>query len=156
MNNSVNTPFDVSSDEKLLALISHLSILFGGLLVPFIIWITQKEKSGFVRFHSLQAIFYHLSFTVIIIVLVFVMIFVMVISGVGLGVFTEGSTSGNGSEPPVLFIIIMISFYAGIFLFAIGGVAYGIYLGIKAYQGYLTKAPIIGKIIYRKVYGTTG
>ncbi len=153
-NNTFNAQPEVTSDEKLLGLLSHLSIIFGGLLVPFIIWTTQKEKSKFVRFHSLQAIFYHLSFTVLVIFFVFLMLFVMIISGVGLGVFADTHNYGKNSGPPVFFIIIMIAFYAGIFLFAIGGIAYGIYLGIKAYRGYLTKVPFIGKIIYRKVYET--
>ncbi len=154
MNNSVNTPFDVTSDEKLLALLSHLSILFGGLLVPFIIWMTQKDKSNFVRYHSLQAIFYHLSFTVILMFIIFFMVFVMIISGAGLGIFADAHNSGSNEELPGLFIMLMIAFYFVIFLFAIGGIVYGIYLGIKAHQGYLTRVPVIGKIIYRKVYGS--
>ncbi|MEP7145634.1 MAG: DUF4870 domain-containing protein [bacterium] len=153
-DNTFNAQPEITSEEKLLGLLSHLSIIFGGLLVPFIIWTTQKEKSKFVRFHSLQAIFYHLSFTVLMIFFILVMLFVMIISGVGLGVFADTHNSGTHAGPPVFFIVMMIVFYVGIFLIAIAGIVFGIYLGVKAYQGYLTKVPFIGKIIYRKVYET--
>ncbi|MCY7362824.1 MAG: DUF4870 domain-containing protein, partial [Ignavibacteria bacterium] len=67
-----DTPTEVASDEKLLAMLSHLSVLLGGILLPFIIWITQKDKSKFVRFHSLQAIFFQLSLAAIIVIFVIV------------------------------------------------------------------------------------
>ncbi len=76
-----------TSDERLLAMLSHLSIFLGGIILPIILWATQKDKSKFVRFHSLQAIFYHLAFAVIIIVFVFVMVFVLIVSGIGLSGF---------------------------------------------------------------------
>ncbi len=150
-NLTANVPQDVTSDDKLLALLSHLSILFGGLLIPFIIWITQKDKSKFVRFHALQAIFYHLAFSVLLVAFIFFMLFVMLLSGAGLGLF-DAQEYAKDSGAPVVFIIITIATYILIFVVAIGGIAYGIYLGVKAYQGKLIKVPVIGKMVYRKVY----
>jgi uncharacterized Tic20 family protein len=46
------TPPVITSDERLLAAVAHLF----GLLVALIVWATQKEKSLFVRFQSVQAI----------------------------------------------------------------------------------------------------
>ncbi len=45
-----------TSDESLLAAIAH----FLGLLVAFIIWVTQKDKSRYVRFQAMQAIVFDL------------------------------------------------------------------------------------------------
>jgi uncharacterized protein len=51
---------EVSKEERLMALLSHLSIFIPniGILAPLIIWVTNKEKSNFVRFNALQAIFF--------------------------------------------------------------------------------------------------
>jgi uncharacterized Tic20 family protein len=47
-------------DERILAALAHGSIIVSvvGLLVPAIIWITQRQKSRFVAFQSLQAIIF--------------------------------------------------------------------------------------------------
>lgn len=139
-----------TSDERLLAMLSHLSIFLGGIILPIILWATQKDKSKFVRFHSLQAIFYHLAFAVIIIVFVFVMVFVLIVSGIGLSGFAK---SGNGGDMPVFMIIMMIVLYGGIFLIVFAGIGYGIYLAVKSYQGNLIKIPVIGNYVYKNVYG---
>jgi len=146
-----DTPTEVASDEKLLAMLSHLSVLLGGILLPFIIWITQKGKSKFVRFHSLQAIFFQLSLAAIIIIFVIVIGIVLLISGIGINSFSESQISG-GKEMPVFFIIMLVILYGGIFILAIGGVAYSIYLAIKSYEGKLIRIPVIGNILFKKVY----
>jgi len=150
-NNSANTFTEPTSDERLLAMLSHLSIFLGGIILPIILWATQKDKSKFVSFHSLQAIFYHLAFAVIIIVFVFFMVFVLLVSGFGLSGFAN---SGQSGEMPVFMIIVMVVLYGGIFLLAFSGIGYAIYLGVKSYQGKLIKIPVIGNYVYKKVYGT--
>lgn len=152
MNTDQNLEPQTTSDERLLAMLSHLSILFGGLLVPLIIWATQKDKSKFVKFNALQALFYHLSFSVLLMVFIFVMLVIMLASGFGLGIFNQQEL-GDNSSMPATFVIITIIMYAIIMLGAFVGIGYGIYLAIKAYQGYLKKVPILGNIIYKKVYG---
>ena len=37
----------------------------------------------------------------------------------------------------------------------LGAIGYGIYMGVKSYQGELVMYPIIGKKVYEKVYGGT-
>ena len=152
MDNYQNTSnTEPSNDERLLAMLSHLSIFLGGIILPIILWATQKDKSKFVYFHSLQAIFYHLAFAVIIIVFVFFMIFVLLVSGIGLSGFAKSSGS---EEMPVFMIVMMIVLYAGIFLIVFIGIGYGIYLAVKSYQGKLIRIPLIGNYVYKKVYGT--
>ncbi|MDQ3021450.1 MAG: hypothetical protein M3R36_12910 [Bacteroidota bacterium] len=110
-----------------------------------------KDKSKFVTFNSLQAIFYHIAYVVIIIMFVLFVAIILVISGIGLSGFAD-SNSGDG-EFPAFMIVIMILLYGGIFLLAIAGIGYAIYLGVKSYQGNIVKIPIIGNIVYKKVYG---
>ncbi len=149
-----NIPQEVASDEKLLAMLSHLSIFLGGILLPIIIWATQKDKSRFVRFHSLQSIFYHIVFAIIIMLYVLVMALIFIFTGVGLGVFGKGH-AGRNDAPPAIFFVAIILFYGGLFLFIFSGIGYAIYLAVKSYKGYIVRIPVIGNIIYKKVYGNT-
>ena len=63
----------ISSEEKLMSLLSHLSIIIQniGVIAPIIIWVTQKDKSKFVRFNAIQAIFFQLVFFVLVMLSVF-------------------------------------------------------------------------------------
>lgn len=143
-----------TSEEKMLGLLAHLSIFFGGIILPIILWATQKDKSKFVRFHSLQAIFFHIAYVGLIVIFVMLVAVIMVISGVGLGMFNEGNMNSS-SGLPVVMIIMMVAMYGGIFLIVFGGIGYAIYVAIKTYKGALIRIPVIGNIIYKKVYGQT-
>ena len=73
---------EISKEEKLMALLSHLSIFIPniGILAPIIIWVTNKEKSDFVRFNALQAIFFQLIFFILMMLFIFVGIILMLIA----------------------------------------------------------------------------
>jgi len=153
-NQNQNASTVPTSDERLLAMLAHLSIFLGGIILPIIIWATQKDKSKFVRFHSLQAIFFHIAYAAIIVIFVLLFVGVMLASGFGLGMFDEPGTRG-GDGLPAFMIIMMIILYGGIFLLIFGGIGYAIYVAVKTYKGELIRIPIIGNIIYKKVYGQT-
>jgi uncharacterized protein len=138
----------ISNEDKVLSLLCHLSMIFGGIIMPIIIWAIKKEQSEFVRFHSLQSIFFHLAFAVILAVFIVVVAVVIVLTGVGFG------SARHSTGMPAIFLIIVFIFSAVIILLALGGTGYSIYLAVKSYQGEKTKIPIIGKIIYDKVYGS--
>jgi uncharacterized protein len=142
---------EIRSDERLISLFAHLSLFLGGILLPIIFWATNKDKSKFITFHSLQALWFHVAYIVVIIVLAVVMAVFAVIFGVGMGMMS--GSPGGGNEMPVLLIIVMIAFYVALFAVIFGAIAYSIYMGVKAYQGNLVKYPIIGKMVYKKVYG---
>ncbi len=154
MTNSFGTPPDqsiIQGDEKMLALFSHLSLFLGGIILPIIFWATNKDKSKFVTFHALQALWFHIAYIAIIIIWVFAFIFIAVVGGLGLGAFS--SATGN-KEMPLFFIIAMVGFYATLFAILFGAIGYSIYMGIKSYQGKFVKYPFIGKKVYAKVYGS--
>ena len=150
MNNTTQSQLnsDITSEERLLALLSHLSIFLGGIILPFIIWITQKDKSKFIRFHSLQSIFFQLSMIVILLIFIIIAVIIMVVSGIGFA-GSEGESAGFS----IGIIIGMIILYGGIFIIIFGGIVYSVYLSIKSYNGDLIKIPIIGNNIYSRVYG---
>ena len=149
MTDSFGSPIDsnmIKSDEKLLSLFSHLSLFLGGIWLPLIFWLTNKDKSKFITFHALQALWFHLAYVVLIVV---VGIF-LIVGGAGISIITS---TGKSGEPPVFMIIAIIAFYALIFVFIFAGIGYSVFMGIKSYQGNLNKYPIIGKMVYNRVYG---
>jgi uncharacterized Tic20 family protein len=145
-----NNTNELTNDERLFALLSHLSVVLGGILMPIIIWAIQKDKSKFIRFHSLQAIFYNISIGVII-ALIVIILAVLIALGAGFGALASGK--GDPGAMPVLVMILLFFFYGLIFLMIFAYIGYGIYLAVKSYGGALIKIPVIGNIIYRKVYG---
>jgi len=153
MNNVVERqPGTYTNEEKLFALFSHLSILIGGIIFPIIFWATQKDKSKFVAFNALQAIFYQLSYIVLTMVFVIIFIFAYIFLGFGAGFLFIGQSPDFAPLIAVLIIIVMVIFYAALFVVMFGFIGYAIFMGIKTYQGELRKYPIIGNIIYNKVY----
>ncbi len=51
-----------TQDERIMAGLSHISALLPlmGVIAPIVIWVTQKDKSKYVAFQSLQALAYQL------------------------------------------------------------------------------------------------
>lgn len=141
---------EIRSDERMISLFAHLSLFLGGILLPIIFWATNKDKSKFVTFHSLQSLWFHIAFIVLFIAFMMIMVVVMIVAGVGMGAMTGAGADGMS----VFFIIIMIAFYGLLFLGIFGAYGYSIYMGIKAYKGELCKYPIIGNKVYQKVYGS--
>lgn len=147
-------PGSYTNEEKLFALLCHLSVFIGGVFLPIILWATQKDKSKFVAFHALQAIFYQLSCIVIYVIFIFVFIFFYMFLSVGAGALFFGLSPDFAPLVTILIVIGSIIFYAAIFIAIFGFMGYAIYVGIKAHQGELRKYPFIGDIIYKKVYKT--
>ena len=52
-----------TQDERVMAALAQVSIIlpFFGVVVPIFIWVTQKDKSKFVSFQSLQAVAFQLT-----------------------------------------------------------------------------------------------
>ena len=139
---------NITSDEKLFAMFAHLSMFFGSMFIPLIFWAVYHHKSKFVSFHSLQSLFFHIAYTVVLVLLV---LFSALI-GFLTGLIKPGSESIN--SPDAIQIIVIVFLGAIVIGFILGSMAFAIYLAIKAYKGGLNKYPVIGNIIYKKVYGT--
>jgi uncharacterized Tic20 family protein len=150
MNNGNIT--NITNEEKLLAMLSHLSMLFGGIILPIILWAVQKDKSNFVRFHSLQAIFFHIAYLLMVIIITMVIVLLSLASGLGITFFATRNQD-PGAMSAILIIVMAISIGL-IFLVIFGMIGYSIYLAVKAYGGNYIMVPVIGKIIYRKIFNT--
>ena len=139
---------EISKEEKLMALLSHLSIFIPniGILAPIIIWVTNKEKSNFVRFNALQAIFFQLIFFILMMLFIFVGIILMLIA-------IPWFDLSSNAEPGILFFLSMVF----IFMYFPLWIIFGIYAAVasaKSFKGRIFKYAIIGRIIERKVYSS--
>ena len=136
----------IKSDDKLMSILSHLAILIPniGILAPIVIWLTQKEKSKFVRYHAIQAIFFQLLFFILLMLSIFIGIILMAISIMLANV-------SSGGEPGAFFWVSMgiINLYFPLwFFFSI----YAIVAAVKSYRGKIFRYLIIGKIVEKRVY----
>ena len=136
----------IKSDDKLMSMFSHLAILIPniGILAPIVIWFTQKEKSKFVRYNALQAIFFQLLFFILLMLSIFVGIILMAISIIL-------ANASPGGEPGVFFWVsmgIMNLYFPLWFFFSI----YAIVGAVKSFKGKTFRYLIIGKIIENRVY----
>jgi hypothetical protein len=105
-----------TQDEKTLGLLSHIGTLaggvipFGNVLLPLVLWLTQKEKSDFVAYHSKESLNFQITMTIgyiisAILILAVVGIFLLI----GLALFalvvtiiaTVKASNGEAYEYPI-------------------------------------------------------
>jgi len=136
----------ISLEEKLMSLLSHLSIIIPniGVIAPIIIWVTQKDKSKFLRFNAIQAIFFQLVFFVLVMLSVFTGVILMLVS-------TFIITKNPDAAPGALFWVSMGIVYLYFPLWIIF-VIYAVVAAVKSFKGRIFRYLIIGRIIERKIY----
>jgi uncharacterized Tic20 family protein len=140
-----------SQDERIMAALSHISVLLPliGVLAPILIWVTQKEKSRFVAFQSLQALAYQLS--MIIAYALGMACYICSFFG-NIGTILFGTSTGYGNN--------IQSFAEGMFfipflvmcMIILGGsvyVIYGVIGAIMSFRGNIFRYIIIGKRVER-------
>jgi uncharacterized Tic20 family protein len=136
----------ITQNERVLAAISHASILVPvtGAVIPFIIWSTQKEKSQFVRGHSLQALVYQLSLIVYFVAIASCFLLSLVARSTSI---TLETLDGKQLLNPLLDIsmlfplLINIVIFLGMFLFTI----YGFIGSVRTLQGKPFQYILIGR-----------
>lgn len=136
----------LESDEKLMSLLSHLSIVIPniGIIAPIVIWITQKNKSKFIRFNAIQAIFFQLVFFILIMLSVFIGLILMLIS---LPIITKNPDAAPG----ILFWVsmgVMNLYFPFWLIFSI----YAVVAAIRSFKGKMFRYIIIGKLVEKRIY----
>jgi len=58
-----------SKDDKLMAVLAHLSGLLFGPIIALVIWVVKKDESSFVGYHAFQAMLFHGAFYVLMIII---------------------------------------------------------------------------------------
>jgi uncharacterized Tic20 family protein len=102
MTNSETT--GISSDERVMAALAHFFGLFGAL----IIWATQKDKSRFVKFQSLQALAFGGLLSIVTMLAMPCILGLMMLSFIGAGLASSQVSASPESLPPVM-VLAMLS-----------------------------------------------
>ena len=144
-------PLAPTSDESIMAAISH----FFGFLVALIVWVTQKDKSRFVRFQAIQA----LAFDLLVSVITFLLVGCLM--ALTFGAMTVGMSgmafTVNQNEPSTglvsLFITLMtaVPFLIPCIVFPLTGIVFVARLiaSIQTFQGQDFRYPWLGKWVER-------
>lgn len=77
----------VSTDDRNIALLVHLGTLFGGFLVPLIVWLVKKDESEFVAEHAKESLNFQISLILYIMasaILVFIIIGIFLLFAIGI------------------------------------------------------------------------
>lgn len=123
-----NNSKSASQDEKIIAAISHASIVFAGIIVPLIIWLIKKDESEFLDFQAKQALVYQV---------------VVAIAGAILSIV--------GMLFSVLTLFFgMVIVVPLIILFSLGVIIYGLYAAYRVYIGEDFRYPWIADMLEQK------
>jgi len=147
--NHVSNVSGISQEHRLLAALSHASILFTGfgVFVPLVIYFLQKKKSTFLAFHALQAFIFQLIGILISFLIPFCLLGVIFIPAFGPSLVGKDMPF----EPFLGIYLILITVITMLLTF--GSLAYMIYgvIGvIRVYQGKNFRYLIIGRQIEKR------
>jgi len=123
---------ETKPDDRTFGLVAHLSLLVC-CIGPLAIYFTKGKESKFIRFHALQATFF--------------MLFSMVCMMPMLGITAWRLVASDGDVMKILPHLGLDTCISIIFT------VYSVYIGFKAYKGYLAEYLVIGAIARRMVYG---
>lgn len=149
MEDYPRNPEMVTQEERLMAAFAHIAAIIPniGVIAPILIWVMQKDKSAYVRFQSLQALFYQLGM-ILVWIIGFGCYFVSIFSTVGIsGVVTNGQ---GGPTPGFEWMMVGPFAVFGlvlclIFLYII----YAIIAAIMTFQGKDFRYILIGNLAER-------
>ena len=126
---------DTKPDDRTFGLVAHLSLLVC-CVGPIAIYFTKGKESKFIRFHALQATFFML----------FSVVCMMPVLATSTWALWRMLETGGGMREiiPHMGVSSCISI-----LFTV----YSVYIGYRAYKGYLAEYLVLGPIARRMVYG---
>lgn len=134
-------PPQSNDNQTVMAGIAHLSIFFGALIVPLVLWLVNRGKAPYAAQQSKQAFFFHLGVFVIEMIVVFGGLLLFFASALS---FT--STAPYSDQPPPLFIGGGLLWYVLIFGVQIVAIVFGVLGAVKAFRGEPFHYPLMGRI----------
>ncbi|MBI5030066.1 MAG: DUF4870 domain-containing protein [Chloroflexi bacterium] len=140
----------ISKDERMNATLAHASILLGvfsrgmlGIVLAFLIWVTQRGKSNFAARQALQAMLYQL--LGIVVALVFWLGWGITFAG---SIFVPVIINPQNPEPMMPYTMIPAAFLVVVpFVVMIGWTIYGLFAAWQVWHGKDFNYPLIGKAI---------
>lgn len=136
-----------ASDDKIMAALAHGSIFlaFLGPVIPLVVWISQRRKSRYVRFHALQAMGYQALLFWLWIAGIILIVALTICLALPLSIFILKDSDNAGIVPFIIQIFIFTS------IFGLMGLSFltGILAAVFCLLGREFRYPIIGKWLER-------
>jgi uncharacterized Tic20 family protein len=132
-------PSGIPDSERILAGFCHLSVFFAPLILPFVVWLADRNSSPYASHQGKQAFFFHLLVSA---VGVFVALPIFLI-------FVLGFAGAAASKRPRLTALPILGFTCGWLLLialVLVEIGFGIYGAIQAFQGRPFHYPLLGGI----------
>ncbi|MBS2027931.1 MAG: DUF4870 domain-containing protein [Deltaproteobacteria bacterium] len=134
----------VSSDDKTWALMAWLLGFFFGFIPALIIFIVMREKSKFVGFHALQALFWHFLYIAVMVPIILI--------GFAVGFSSlVGFSQQHSGEPPVGVIVGFVVMLLFVVLLGFANLIVMIVMAVKASGGAWPELPLVGRWARRAV-----
>jgi len=129
-----------NDNQTVMAGLAHLSILFGALIVPLVLWLVNRGKAPYAAQQSKQAFFFHVAVAVVEIVVIavgFFIIFASMSAMVSSTTYVDQTASG-------FFVGGIFIFYGAIFAIQIVAIVFGVIGAVKAFKGEPFHYPLMG------------
>ncbi|HET9981659.1 MAG TPA: DUF4870 domain-containing protein [Ktedonobacterales bacterium] len=129
-----------NDNQTVMAGLAHLSILFGALIVPLVLWLVNRGKAPYAAQQSKQAFFFHVAVAVVEIVVLavgFFIIFASMSAMVASTTYVDQTASG-------FFVGGIFIFYGVIFAIQIVAIVFGVIGAVKAFKGEPFHYPLMG------------
>ncbi|MEP6584105.1 MAG: DUF4870 domain-containing protein [Ginsengibacter sp.] len=73
-----------TSDERTLAILSHILTFVAGFVAPLVIYLLKKDESAFIREHAKESLNFQITIFILIIVLIITLIGILLLWAVGI------------------------------------------------------------------------
>ena len=130
-----------NDNQTIMAGLAHLSIFFGALIVPLILWLVNRGKAPYAAQQSKQAFFFHVVVVVVefIVIGVFLAIFFT-------SMFTFASSAAYSDQMSAAITGGILIFYGALFAIQIAAIVFGIIGAVKAFKGEPFHYPLMGGV----------
>lgn len=130
--------------------LAHLSIFFGAIIVPLILWLVNRGKAPYAAEQSKQAFFFHVALWVI------EMLFIIPATIIYFASFaTMFSTLPSATDPtqpppipvfPIAAFSVVFILYGALFVVSIVAIVFGVIGAVHAFKGEPFHYPLMGRI----------
>ncbi len=141
-------------EDRWIAALCHLSttIVLFGMLVPLITYITQKDRSPYLRFQALQALIYQgIGYVAYLIFNIFTLVIYLVIM-IPMIIITESSAAGDPAAAFLIFLFVLVMLVLMVFYAVLVPlyIILALYATLRTGQGHNYAYPLLGRLLRPK------
>lgn len=99
---SAETAYKPTSNERTLAILSHVLTLIGSFIAPLVIYLIKKDESPYVAMHAKESLNFQLTATLVTIALMITLVGILLIWLLGIAVFVLviiATVKANDNKP---------------------------------------------------------